>query len=922
MSLELTLKNALSGLQTSQAALQTISNNIANANTEGYSRKQVAPRSLVIGGKGFGVEVGEVSRSVNEGILNLFRNETSETRKLEQQDSFLSQINKFFGRPEDNSSITHQIANFASQFDALAVSPEVEAAQFLAVNSGADVLRNLDSLSNEIQRLRNTANNDINTTVTEFNLLVETIAKINGQIVQFENSNLDGSELKDQRDRSLNSLAEIVDIKYFDTGTGAINVFAGKGQTVVNGGSALKISYASPSLIASRSEYTPKTATNYVGPGSSGHPVGGIPGIFVGEEAPNTDLTTGISSGRLKGLVDIRDFELPMLQSQLDELAEKLKVEVNAVHNKGAGSPAVFGFTGDRYVQAGTRFEGTGQVRIGIVDDDGTLREDKIVDLSLPEGFTTYESSIFANAATDAITTAGQLTFSNDAGAFALTVNYANTDSLNGLVSRINAVVSGPQNIVASVVATDGTGLNRLKITDTDGQTFNITETGGGSLLTDLTPKVRTVGDLVTGLSTMTNLTASVNTSGRLELNTSNNLRLAVNELTSSVSAAGDLNKGFSDFFGLNRLIDSAENFSRYRSDIFASSTTDAITTAGTLHFTGNDGTAWTKTIAYTASDTLTTLAAKINDTADATLSNESVTASIVADGATFRLEIADAEGDEFAIVETGGGTFLADTNIRTDTRGLSNRLKIREDIQQNNSFISRGSLQSNTFQSLAFNSKTTAFNATTPALAANGALQFTIDSSTTATVSYATTDTLQAVVSAINTNVTLIRANITAEAVIDETDDTKFKLKINDNNGDDFMIVDTGGLTVDVSQGVAVGDGSIAEELAEVFNKSVSFSEVPGQGTIGGLAASNSTFSDYSAKILSVASVRSLTIEQELNVQGNLQEELATKNASISGVNIDEELSNLIIFEQAFLAAARIITTTQELFKVLNDMV
>ena len=91
MSLELTLKDALSGLQTSQAALQTISNNIANANTEGYSRKQVAPKSLVIGGKGFGVEVGEVKRSVDEGILNLLRNETSKNKKLEQQDTFLSQ---------------------------------------------------------------------------------------------------------------------------------------------------------------------------------------------------------------------------------------------------------------------------------------------------------------------------------------------------------------------------------------------------------------------------------------------------------------------------------------------------------------------------------------------------------------------------------------------------------------------------------------------------------------------------------------------------------------------------------------------------------------------------------------------------------------------------------------------------------------
>ena len=343
MSLDLTLKDALSGLQASQAALQTISNNIANANTEGYSRKKADPKSLVIGGKGFGVEIGEVKRSVDEGILSLLRNETGKAKKLEQQDSFLSQINKFFGRPEDNSSITHEIADLASQFDALAVSPEIEAAQFLAVSSGADVLRGLDSLSNEVQRLRGTANNDIKSTVTELNTLVASVANINGQIVQFTNSNLDTSELKDQRDRALNSIAEIVDIEYFDTGTGAINVFAGSGQTIVNGGFSQPISYASPSVIDARSEFTPKTATSYIGPGNNGHPVGGIPGIFVGEVAAITDITTGISAGRLKGLIDIRDFELPMLQSQLDELAEKLKVEINAIHNKGVGAPAVFG---------------------------------------------------------------------------------------------------------------------------------------------------------------------------------------------------------------------------------------------------------------------------------------------------------------------------------------------------------------------------------------------------------------------------------------------------------------------------------------------------------------------------------------------------------------------------------------------------
>ena len=53
-------------------------------------------------------------------------------------------------------------------------------------------------------------------------------------------------------------------------------------------------------------EYTATTATNYIAPGVTGHP-GGVPGIFVGDAASTNDITNSISSGRLKGLIDIRD---------------------------------------------------------------------------------------------------------------------------------------------------------------------------------------------------------------------------------------------------------------------------------------------------------------------------------------------------------------------------------------------------------------------------------------------------------------------------------------------------------------------------------------------------------------------------------------------------------------------------------------
>ena len=69
------------------------------------------------------------------------------------------------------------------------------------------------------------------------------------------------------------------------------------------------------------------------------------------------------------------------------------------------------------------------------------------------------------------------------------------------------------------------------------------------------------------------------------------------------------------------------------------------VTTAGTIQFSGNDGSAWSSTVSYTASQTLTSLASSIN--ADSTLTTEGVSAEVVADGDGYRLEITDATGDE-----------------------------------------------------------------------------------------------------------------------------------------------------------------------------------------------------------------------------------------------------------------------------------
>ena len=233
---------------------------------------------------------------------------------------------------------------------------------------------------------------------------------------------------------------------------------------------------------------------------------------------------------------------------------------------------------------------------------------------------------------------------------------------------------------VASTTDLNASGIMRIGVVDQSGALQN-------DQVFDLSTYA-TVGDLVTAIDGMTNLTASINSTGRLVIAGENNNRVTVNELTSSISAAGDLKKGFSDFFGLNNFYSSSETFARYRSDSSTSKTSSSVTTGGTLQFTaaGVD-----EDIAYSSGDSLTALKDAIN--ANANLQTAGIKAQVISDGDGFRLQIDDSSGDEFAIVETGSGSALDDTGIRSDYRGLSNRLAVRTDIQGNSFFISRGAL-------------------------------------------------------------------------------------------------------------------------------------------------------------------------------------------------------------------------------------
>jgi flagellar hook-associated protein 1 FlgK len=110
----------------------------------------------------------------------------------------------------------------------------------------------------------------------------------------------------------------------------------------------------------------------------------------------------------------------------------------------------------------------------------------------------------------------------------------------------------------------------------------------------------------------------------------------------------------------------------------------------------------------------------------------------------------------------------------------------------------------------------------------------------------------------------------------------------------------------------VALGDASIIQLLGDKFLEQLQFAAT------GGLPFTATTLADYASEILSTTAISAASAEKTALFKGTLFEQLSFRNESISGVNIDEELRNMVLYENAYAATARIIQVVDGLFDIL----
>ncbi len=379
MSLSIALSNALSGLQTSQSVIQVISNNVTNANTEGYTRKSADPVSRAILGVGQGVSASDISRVVDERLILNLRSTQSAEGSAKALNHYYNEIIDQFGSLSNNNSLGANLSNLTTKLQSLAAAPESAVHRLDVINNAVVVAKKLNELSARVQTLRSEADKEIADKTSVINGELKKIADLNVQIETARAKREPTGELEDFRDQAINKVSKLVDIRYFTRSSGAVIVTLSDGRTLADT-RASTLSHATAAALSPDISY----------PG-----VGIAPILLNG-----TDVTSTIQSGELKGLIDARDSVLPNIQAEIDNLSQVLRDQINLLHNSGSGLPPANTLTGTRTFADPTTdaITTSAGVRIAVTDAAGKF----VAHYDLPAGTYTIaqiEAAIDTNLA-------------------------------------------------------------------------------------------------------------------------------------------------------------------------------------------------------------------------------------------------------------------------------------------------------------------------------------------------------------------------------------------------------------------------------------------------------------------------------------------------------------------------------------------
>jgi flagellar hook-associated protein 1 len=299
------LSTALTSLSVSQDEMAVTSNNVANANTPGYSRQvaDVAAGAPITEGSvsfGTGVVLQKIE-SLRDPILEIQLNQ--QTQQQSDLSTVLTQLQQIQTQFSSSSSgIGADIGNFFNTVQQLAPDPTNLTLRQGVLSAASTLATDFNTAANNLQTQRSGIDQNVVESVSQVNSLTAQIANVDHQISTLPSGT--AGSLVDTQTRLIRQLSGLIDVQVIPTDQG-ISVTTSNGTAQVSGSQSFNLSTQLGS--------------------------DGVQHVMSGTQ----DLTASLTGGSLAGLIQVRDKAIPSISSNLDQLASGLATALNTANETG-----------------------------------------------------------------------------------------------------------------------------------------------------------------------------------------------------------------------------------------------------------------------------------------------------------------------------------------------------------------------------------------------------------------------------------------------------------------------------------------------------------------------------------------------------------------------------------------------------------
>jgi len=319
-------------LANSQTALQTTTHNVANVNTEGYTRQRVEQVTAepVSAGRlriGQGARAAAVTRVVNNFLTKQIQEETTKYGAAAGREAPLGRAEQIFNE-SINKGLNRFMGQFFNAFRDLANNPESQANRAAVKETAKTLVDDFHRIHSQLNGIQREIDTEITGKVAQINGYSKEIASLNQKIQMVEMQGMPANDERDRRELLIKKMGELVNIRFGEGDNGKLTVTAGNTAVLVSGAD-------SNELIARQSA-------------ADGDKREGAVDIFFrnGERGSQFAVTSEFKSGQIGGSIDARDRIVNDLHNKMDNLAYVLHDSVNTIHAAGY----------DRYDNTGRNF--------------------------------------------------------------------------------------------------------------------------------------------------------------------------------------------------------------------------------------------------------------------------------------------------------------------------------------------------------------------------------------------------------------------------------------------------------------------------------------------------------------------------------------------------------------------------------------